>query len=131
VLSLDVLRALGSDARVFQVLKAEVGRILTGLRYNRLVATASLVHSALDSAASWWISTKDRDLAALEAGARGFAMTLGRSMELALLIRHAQWSIDTEGSERSVIAAKRFGNAGIDSVAAGDIGDARILFGEK
>jgi hypothetical protein len=37
-------------------------------------------------------------------------------MELALLIRHAQWSIDHENDTRTAAAAHRFAHSGIDLV---------------
>jgi hypothetical protein len=35
-------------------------------------------------------------------------------MELALLIKHAQWSQDHEADGRATAAARRFANSGID-----------------
>jgi hypothetical protein len=53
---------------------------------------------------------------ALEAGARRFALTLGRTMELSLLIRHAQWSHDHQQDGQSSTAARRFAQSGIDLI---------------
>jgi hypothetical protein len=44
-------------------------------------------------------------------------MTLGRSVELALLARHAQWSLDHERDGRARAAARRLGAHGIDRMA--------------
>jgi hypothetical protein len=55
-------------------------------------------------------------------------MTLGRAMELALLIKHAQWSQDHEADGRSTAAARRFANSGIDLIVDHDPDDARTLF---
>ncbi len=52
----------------------------------------------------------------LEAGARRFAMTLGRATELALLVDHAQWCLDQGKGERALAAARRFSRSGIDLV---------------
>jgi hypothetical protein len=55
-----------------------------------------------------WLSQTSQNPTALEAGARRFSMTLGRTMESALLIRQAQWSQDHEADSRSIRAARRF-----------------------
>jgi hypothetical protein len=60
----------------------------------------SVVRAALDHAASW-LATGD----ALEAGARRFALTLGRTIELALLIK-----------QESLSAARRFASLGVDLI---------------
>ena len=57
----------------------------------------------------------------VEAGARRFALTLGRATELALLCRHALWSQDNEGDVRATNAARRFGASGIDLLTAADL----------
>jgi hypothetical protein len=53
---------------------------------------------------------------ALEVGARRFALTLGRALALALLVEHAQWSLDNEQDSRPMAAARRFAKQPIDSV---------------
>jgi len=58
--------------------------------------------SALDHATSWY--TRISDPSELEAGARRFALTLGRIMELALLIKH------------SAATAPRFAASGVDLI---------------
>ena len=42
------------------------------------------------------MAAKDRP--GLEAGARRVAITLGRALQLALLVRHAAWAMDRERS---------------------------------
>ena len=89
VLALDTLRALQSDGDLRQGLKRferAVMSCLEGVTDSRLV---NVVRAALDHAVSWLEAAKDE---ALEAGARRFSLTLGRTMELALLIKHEQWS---------------------------------------
>jgi hypothetical protein len=53
----------------------------------------------------------------LEAGARRLALTLGRSLELALLVRHAEWSLEHERDGRAAAAAVRFAQHGVDLIA--------------
>ena len=54
----------------------------------------------------------------LEAGARRFALTLGRTLELALLVAHAQWCLDHGRGPRALAAARRFARNGVDLIAA-------------
>ncbi|HJS23041.1 MAG TPA: hypothetical protein VJ751_01640, partial [Pyrinomonadaceae bacterium] len=63
----------------------------------------------------------------LEAGARRFALTLGRTMELALLIKHAQWSQDHEHDSRATAIARRFASSGIDLIVEYDRDDVDFL----
>jgi acyl-CoA dehydrogenase len=95
VLALDTLRALNDDS----------------LRAFSSVAKSCndrTVLSALDHAANWYKRISDRP--ALEAGARRFALTLGRTMELALLINHAN------ATAQSLANARRFAASGIDLI---------------
>ena len=124
VLSLDTLRAL--SVTPFQALKSAVSNCLIETRDPRLDDAARIARSALDHAESWLARAPDQT--ALESGARRFAMTLGRTMELALLINHAQWSQDHEADGRATAAARRFANSGIDLLVDHDPADARSLF---
>src|ERR1044071_619745 len=129
VLSLDVLRALGSDNRAFQILKAEVSRCLEDVSESRLARAARVGQQALEHAENWlMIANKERQ-ETLEAGARRFAMTLGRATALALIITHAQWSQDTERDGRAAAAASRFARTGIDLITDSNTDEARALFG--
>lgn len=120
VLSLDVLRALGSDDRVFQIFSAEVISCLECVRDNTLKEPARIARSALARAESWLARAKNEGQPALEAGARRFAMTLGRTVELALMIRHAEWSMAYETDGSAAAAASRFAGSGICLVNATD-----------
>ena len=131
VLSLDVLRALGSNDTVFQTLKAEVNRCLESVRDSTLTETAHITRSTLEHAESWWARAREEDKQTLEAGARRFAMTLGRTMELALLIKHAQWSEEHEAEKRATAAARLFAGAGIDLLSDQSIHDARVLLSDQ
>jgi hypothetical protein len=64
----------------------------------------------------------------LEAGARRFAMTLGRSLELALLCQHAQWAIDHgDRGPTLAAAARRFAMNGVDQVGDARLDDSKLL----
>lgn len=96
VLALDTLRALNEDSlHVFQ---------------TAVTKLAGNVPAALDRATSWYTGISDRSV--LEAGARRFALTLGRTIELALLLNHARSS----GDQQSMVNARRFPASGIDLI---------------
>ena len=130
VLALDALRALGSDDRAFQALKAEVTRCLDTIHDNRLAESARVVQSALAHAESWLTEARKAGPPVLEAGARRLALTLGRAVELALLIRHAQWSQEHEAGVRATAAARRFAASGIDLLTTADLDDVLGRSGE-
>ena len=114
VLSLDTLRALKQDG-VWGAFVDEAHGRLQAARDARLQPAAERARAALDHAGRWLGATlSERD--ALEAGARRFAMTLGRTTELALLIDHAQWCLDRGKGERALAAARRFARSRIDLI---------------
>ena len=118
VLALDTLRALGlsADDDVFRSLELTVKEWSESIGESRLSEAMQIVRSALDHAASWLREARSTGQAELEGGARRFAMTLGRATELALLTRHAQWSLDHEHDTHAVAAARRFAKSGIDLI---------------
>jgi hypothetical protein len=73
-----------------------------------------ITRAALDHAEIWLTKIEKEGQEKLEANARRFAMTLGRTIELALLIKHAQWSQDHEGDLQATSAARRFAASGAD-----------------
>jgi alkylation response protein AidB-like acyl-CoA dehydrogenase len=131
VLSLDALRALGEDGRAFEVLKAEVNRILAEVRASNLAEAARMARAALGGAEGWLIGARKEGEATMAAGARRFTMTLGRTIELTLLTGHAQWALDHEADERPTLAARRFAVSGIDLIVNRDIKEARGLFTDQ
>jgi hypothetical protein len=123
VLSLETLRALESVGGL-AALKREINILLRELRDPDLVRISARVERVVEQAESWLAATKD---AALEAGARRLAMTLGRAMELALLARHAQWSLEHEKDPHARSAARRFAVHDINLLAEVDGADSRRL----
>lgn len=90
VLALDTLRALNSDSlRAFRAAVRRCGN--------------DTVLSAVEHATSWF-TQRSSDRSVLEAGARRFALTLGRAMELALL------------SKQSASVGRRFATSGVDLI---------------
>jgi acyl-CoA dehydrogenase len=124
VLSLDALRTASKDARAFASLKAEIETCARSARDERLA------RAALDAAAhaeEWLASAARAGQPALEAGARRFALTLGRALSLALLARHAQWSLEEERDARASASARRLAANGVDLINDADPEDAALL----
>jgi len=105
VLALDTLRVKHG----LQQIEAAVARCLEEVSDPPLANAARVAKSALDHASSWLTAAERAGQPTMEAGARRFALTLGRTMELALLIKHAQWSNEHE-------SARRFANSNIDLI---------------
>jgi len=124
VLSLDTLRALGKDdglgALVEEIAEATVKAPLD------LKDEAELARSAVAHAGAWLAKTSSAAPLEVEAGARRFALTLGRATELALLVKQATWSVD-HGDKRAISAAKLFARRGIDLIEASPIEGIREL----
>jgi alkylation response protein AidB-like acyl-CoA dehydrogenase len=128
VLSLDTLRALAKGGAV-EALGAEIERALGAGRDAGLARPIDTARAAVRRATAWLRDALPQP-AQLEAGARRFAMTVGRALELALLVEHAQWCIDHGHGARAAAAARRFAANGIDQIdasAAIAIDDSKLL----
>jgi alkylation response protein AidB-like acyl-CoA dehydrogenase len=125
VLSLDTLRALGKDG-TFEALERHVKDLAGKATHPTLRAPAAAATRAVAEARSW-LETSLSTAAKVEAGARGLALTLGRALELALLVDHAQWCLDAGRGERVAAAARRFERHGVNLIDDVDLGDARTL----
>jgi hypothetical protein len=123
VLSLDTLRALGKGG-AGDAIAAEVEAQLGG----ETAAPAAAARAALRRAQQW-LAGAVAEPARLEAGARRFAMTLGRSLELALLVGHARWAREHGHAAAAWLdaAARRFHCNGVDMLADVALDDSRIL----
>jgi alkylation response protein AidB-like acyl-CoA dehydrogenase len=125
VLSLDSLRAIARDGALEPFL-AHLQGCLEGVSHERLGGCTADALGAASAAAQWLKSAGAESQEAMEAGARRFALTLGRAMSLALLTAHAQWALDTEGDDLPMLAAERYASAGVDLLhSAGHDGAAR------
>ncbi|MDB4963282.1 MAG: acyl-CoA dehydrogenase domain protein [Myxococcales bacterium] len=125
VLSLDTLRALGKGGALEAII-AEVDANVAAATDPGLAKPGEAARAAVRHAAAWVaeaMSQPDR----LEAGARRFAMTLGRSLELALLIGHAQWCLDHGHGPRTAAAARRFLLNGVDQINDASLEDSKLL----
>jgi len=94
------------------------------VREPQLIALSARLQAALEAAEAWLATTAGPQL---EAGARRFALTLGRATAAALLARHAQWSLDELADARPAAAALRFAAAGINMLDDFDPTLARLL----
>lgn len=129
VLSLDALRVLCSDGRALQSFRAEVERCLAPVTDGNLAEAARIARLSLEHAASWLAQASAEGQSSLEAVARRLALTLGRTIELSLLIKHARWSQSHDADTRPSAAARRFAAAGVDLLNASDPADARLVTG--
>jgi len=92
---------------------------------------------ALRSAAhleSWWADVGTRGPWLHEAAARRFAMTLGSTLALALLVEHADWALDHDHDARSAEAARRFARLGVDRLVDAQrppIATSHLALGER
>ncbi|MGB5192943.1 MAG: acyl-CoA dehydrogenase family protein [Polyangiales bacterium] len=126
VLSLDTLRALKQEG-VWEAFIAETDARFDAASDRRLEVAVDRGRAATRHASAW-LSTTFGERELLEAGARRFAMTLGRLVELSLLTEHAQWCLDHGKGERALAAARRFARSRIDFIEDDDFTDeSRLL----
>jgi alkylation response protein AidB-like acyl-CoA dehydrogenase len=125
VLSLDTLRALGRGGAL-EALEAELDHALAGVTDPGLAQPSQAARAGLGHAVAWVRDALPQP-ARLEAGARRFAMTLGRSLELALLTGHAQWCLDHGFGPRTAAAARRFAHSGVDLIGDAAHDDTLLL----
>jgi acyl-CoA dehydrogenase len=113
VLSMDALRAIGSE-ETLAAYAAEVRRAAEVATDDDVAAVAKLAVDAVDHAAAWLTRALDGGPATIAHGARRFAVTLGRSLQAALLAAQAQHDLDVHGDGRAAAVARRFADEGID-----------------
>jgi alkylation response protein AidB-like acyl-CoA dehydrogenase len=126
VLSLDVLRVLARGGSLEPLIR-EMLRCVQSTRDPSLKDPIETAQHALTHAAQW-VAAHAGDVPSVEQGARRFALTLGRSIELALLCEHAQWALDHEKDPRFAAAARLFAQTPIDTIRELALDDAKTLF---
>ncbi|HME90597.1 MAG TPA: acyl-CoA dehydrogenase family protein [Myxococcaceae bacterium] len=107
VLSLDALRASG-DGAALEALVADLLARAAQARDPELELPRTTAVDAAQKAVRWF---RTADPEQLEAGARAFAIALGRAYSVALVIEHAQWLLDNRGNRRGVAVARRLAPA--------------------
>ena len=133
VLALDALRAI-SRADALPVFGREVRRLAERAASEAsLRAPAATAVAAMEHAERWITDASSRGGEHVEAGARRFALTLGRTLALALLTDHAAWALASERDPRPAAAARRFARAGVDllGVDDGSAEDAALLASDR
>jgi acyl-CoA dehydrogenase len=125
VLSLDTLRALGKGG-VLEAIVAEIDANVASAKDPGLAKPGEAARAAVRHAAAWVTEARSQP-DRLEAGARRFALTLGRSLELALLVGHAQWCLDNGHGPRTAAAARRFAMNGVDQILDHALDDTKLL----
>lgn len=126
VLSLDVLRALQDGAAAAALLE-RLEQAQNAVSHPALVEAVQAARAAVRQAAGWLEAAHARGRGWLEAGARRLALTLGRSLALALLAEHAQWVLEHENDARPLAAARQFQRQGINLLADSDLQEAAAL----
>jgi hypothetical protein len=128
VLALDTLRALGRQGERFALLEEEVALAAKAADGDAALADAGRAAMGAMAHARAWLVEHALDRDGVEAGARRFALTVGRSIELALLCKHARWSQVHEHDGRARASALRFLRHGVDLIAIDGIrGDDALL----
>ncbi|MEP7186201.1 MAG: acyl-CoA dehydrogenase family protein [Rhodanobacter sp.] len=120
VLSLDSLRALAGDG--LGALRRASSEWAGG---EEVMPAAAAIRQTLDAAAHW-LDRYGGERHAMEAGARGLALTLARCAAAALLARQATWS-GQHADLHSAAALRRFVRLGLDRLVTPDAGDTALL----
>lgn len=126
VLSLDLLRALSKTGTIEPI----VHDVLAGVEGAdpSLKPAAEAATRAVEHARAW--ITKTMPSGAIEAGARRLALTFGRALELAYLVRESTRAKKYGDFAKPSAAARRFMRNGVDLIVDETIdADARSLFG--
>ncbi len=115
VLALDAL--LRTDlAEGLRAWSDRVRTAVTAASDPRLAEPGRAALTLLDDVAAWVARTTEPE--ERQAGARRFALALGRSMQLGLLVEHAQWALDTEDDPSFVALACRLARLPLEPVIA-------------
>jgi hypothetical protein len=129
VLSLDVLRVLSKGGSLSPIAR-EVQDCALGADAS-LDGPAKAAAAAVGHAGQWLGATLGAGgPTAVESGARRLALTLGRALELALLVREATRSkkLGDADAKKTAAAARRFWRSGVDLIVDDSLDeDAQLL----
>lgn len=129
VLSLDTLRAL-YDSDGLKILDQRV-KNTANISDRQLARVGRLAQTAVSEASHWLQQAIQDGRDTMEAGARRFALTLGRALSLSLLIEHADWSLHHEQDGRARAAALRYAAHGINLIHQSDLQSNHSLANER
>jgi hypothetical protein len=124
VLALDALLR-GELAPGLPAIQSRIGDCVQGSRDERLAAAGAKAVAAIEKVQRW--IREHGDAVQLQSHARRVAMTIGRALELALLVEHARWELDAGAGPATLAAAVRFAAAPVDLLVAIDAQDSRLL----
>jgi alkylation response protein AidB-like acyl-CoA dehydrogenase len=130
VLALDSLRAISDGVEGWLALQQKIAQCLEAAHDSRLAEAGHVAQTALSRAQGWLQEALHAGGPMLELGARRFALTLGRALELALLVEHAQWCLSYEQDTRACAAAVRFAQSPVNLIVDVDADDAFLLVNE-
>ncbi|MBA2245310.1 MAG: acyl-CoA dehydrogenase family protein [Gemmatimonadetes bacterium] len=130
VLALDMLRALGGEEGM-EVVLAEFENCAAEVHDRDLLTVIERAREAVIHALVWLVEAGESGPAVVEAGARRFALSLGRVLEIVYLARQAQWSLTHEGDQRSAAAARRLAATAVDLTTTVHLGEAHALANDE
>ena len=107
ILSLDALRAIHREG-AFEPFLRQMRERVDAVVHPELLDSAIRVREALDRIEEFLPRAAGDGAETVEAGARQFAFSLARTAAGALLLEHAQWSVESEGERRDLVAARRW-----------------------
>ncbi len=125
VLSLDAVKVLAKE-RTLDVFREAVENAVASAHAPELAAPIETARKAVEHTVAFVARSIDQPTR-MEAGARRFALTLGRTLALALLVEHAQWCLNHNRGRRALAAARRFARSGIDLIDDIDPEESRLL----
>jgi len=126
VLALDTLRALAAPGAA-DALTEELRDAVRDVKEPGLSGAADLALRTAEHASSWLSDAHEQMPDRVEAGARRFALSLGRALELAYLCGHAEWALTAERDPRPRAAALRLAANGVSQLAEIEPGDSALL----
>jgi acyl-CoA dehydrogenase len=125
VLSLDLLRAIGKEGSLEPIAR-EVDRCAK-LAHPSDAAAAKAARDAVAHASSWLQETFAHGPKLAESAARALALTVGRALEVALLVEHAAYQHAKGLPVTAGAAARTLVAAGIDVLPKTDVSADREL----
>ena len=124
VLALDALLR-GELALGLPAAQGRIAQCVQGIRDERLAAAGTKAVAAIEHVGRW--VREHSDAVQAQSHARRIAMTIGRALELALLVEHAGWELGADGGRATLAAAVRFAAAPVDLLVQVDAQDSRLL----